>query len=243
MNKSAKIGLLAGLLLVGGAKINNSSTLINTKYNLEELIITPIVTSVNFKKIKQNDSFNIPKFEAVKSQESPKINFHEPESPEPPKYDGSKRLDKKTLDEFINFIYEDIIISEVIDKKFVKSVINKESERYVYAESEVGARGLMQLMPATWKQIEKELDFYKEAFNPNKNIEVGIKYLNWIHDYCEKRYPKWNELPTKNKHILIAAAYNGGINRLRKKDWNINKMPEETRNYVKKIEKDLNRNN
>ena len=71
MNKSAKIGLLAGLLLVGSAKINNSSVLVNTKYNLEELTTIPIVIPINFNKIKQNDSFNIPKFEAVESQESP----------------------------------------------------------------------------------------------------------------------------------------------------------------------------
>jgi len=224
MKKSKKILLLAGLLLVSGAKVNNSGVLVNTKYNLEELITTPIITPLNFNKIKQNDFFEIlKKFEAVESQESLKK--------------------EETLEDYRGSIYENMKVSEIISKKFIKSIINVESKGDEYAESKVGARGLMQLMPATWKQIEKELDFYKEAFNPNKNIEVGIKYLNWIHDYCEKKYPKWNELPTKNKQIIISAAYNGGIGRLRKKDWNINKMPEETRNYVKKIEKDLNRNN
>ena len=39
------------------------------------------------------------------------------------------------------------------------------------------------------------------------------------------------------KLALILAAYNGGITRLRKNGYDINKMPGETRNYVKKVMK------
>ncbi len=163
--------------------------------------------------------------------EIPKVEYQES-----PTYDGSRRLDKQTLDEFINFIYENMKISEVIDREFVKSIIEAESERYVYAKSHMGARGLMQLMPATWSLLEKELDFYEEAFNPLTNLRTGIKYLNQLNnDYFETLYPEWNELPIKNKQSMIAAAYNGGIGRLMRNNWDISKMPEETQLYVRKI--------
>ena len=169
--------------------------------------------------------------------EMPEIKLPKIENQRLTQYDGSRRLDKETLDEFINFIYANIKVLEIVDKKFVKSIIDAESERYVYAKSKVGARGLMQLMPDTWNIMEKESDFYKEAFNPYTNLRAGIKYLNWIDNYCEKNHPKWEELSTKEKSSLIAAAYNGGINRLKKRNWDINKMPEQTRLYVKKIDK------
>lgn len=153
---------------------------------------------------------------------------------------GSGRLDKKTLDEFINSIYKNIKISEVIDKKFIKSIVNTESERHIYAESEVGARGLMQIMPNTWNEIGEESDFYKEAFNPHKNLTKGIKYLDQLNTYCEQSFPGWFELSIKNKQITIAAAYNGGIGRLMRNNWDIDKMPEETRLYVKKVENNFN---
>jgi len=71
MKKSAKITLLAGLLLVSSAKVNNSNVLVNTKYNLEELTTIPIVIPINFKKIEQKNSSDIfPKFEALESQKS-----------------------------------------------------------------------------------------------------------------------------------------------------------------------------
>ncbi|GAI81081.1 unnamed protein product, partial [marine sediment metagenome] len=41
----------------------------------------------------------------------------------------------------------------------------------------------------------------------------------------------------KDKYPIIAAAYNGGIGRLKENNWDISKMPEQTRLYVKKIEK------
>jgi len=212
MKKSTVLGLVVALLVGTATKSNES---INTNYNLEQLIF-------NSEPIK------------IELIDSAKIKL--PEIKESPKYSGSRRLDKETVDEFINFIYKNMKISGVIDKKFVKSIIEAESERYVYAKSKMGARGLMQLIPETWNLLE-ESDYYKEAFNPLENLKVGIKYLNHLNnDYFQKLYPEWKELPTKDKQLMIAAAYNGGIGRLIENNWDINKMPEETQLYVKKIE-------
>ena len=49
----------------------------------------------------------------------------------------------------------------------------------------------------------------------------------------------WAELETSEEVelALVCAAYNGGITRLRKCKYDINCMPKETRNYVKKVMK------
>jgi len=43
--------------------------------------------------------------------------------------------------------------------------------------------------------------------------------------------------PKEHKLALILAAYNGGITRLRKNNYNINRMSSETKQYVRKIMK------
>jgi len=221
MKKIARIGLI-GMLLVGITTASNEVSL-NTKQNLER-ILSIVSTSNPIKKIEPIGF--------------PKIEFPKTKIQKPQEYDGPKRLDEETLNEFINFIYENIKISEVINKKFAKSIINAESERYVYAKSKVGARGLMQLMPDTWNTIGEESNFYTEAFNPHKNLEKGIKYLEKLNNhYCKRNHPQWDELSTKDKQLIIAAAYNGGIGRLMENNWDISKMPPETQSYVKKIEK------
>ncbi len=220
MKKSIKISGLVGILLFGVATPSNEVSLNTTNSNKR----IPIVSTSNL-------------FKDVELANLPEIEFPIRELPESTLNYGPRRLDEKTLNEFINVIYETIKVSNIVDKKLVKSIVYAESERYVYAKSKVGARGLMQLMPNTWNTIEEKSDFDKEAFNPYKNLRAGIKYLDQLNTYCKRSFPKWNELPIKEKHLIIAAAYNGGIGRLMKNNWDISKMPEETRLYVKKIEK------
>lgn len=232
MKKLAKIGLLVGLLLVSGSKVNNSSVLLNPKYNLEELITIPIITPINFNKIKQNDSFNIPKFEAVKSQESPK------------KEETLEDIKTKTLSDIeknIIFIYENHEIPEYITKEFIRSQIWAESSDFPNAEGEAGERGLLQLTLNAWNSVEKNDDFYEKAFDPQKNIEVGIKYHLWINDYCKKKHPNWDKLSNIEKRKFISAAYNAGVGRLKRTNWDLNKIPEITKRYIKKIEGNLER--
>lgn len=217
MKKSTKISLV-GMLLVGVATASNEVSLNAINPNRTP----PIIPNL---------------FKGIKLAELPEIEFPETKIQKQPKYDKTKRLNEKTLDECINFIYASIKVSKIVDKKFVKSIINAESGRYVYAKSNVGARGLMQLMPDTWNIMEPESDFYKEAFNPHKNLRAGIKYLDHLITYCKRSFPDWDKLPAKDKQVIIAAAYNGGIGRLIKNNWDISKMPPETQSYVKKIKR------
>jgi soluble lytic murein transglycosylase len=74
------------------------------------------------------------------------------------------------------------------------------------ALSPAGAKGLMQLMPATAKEetnrAKKSLDYKPSRrlnlFDPHSNLTLGISHLNYLLDYYEGSY------------ILAIAAYNAG---------------------------------
>ncbi len=123
-----------------------------------------------------------------------------------------------------------------LDKYLVYAVICAESGFDNEAESHVGAKGLMQLMPETalWLNDKYELDLNAEnLFDAQTNIRLGCCYLRYLSDKFG------NEIP------LVLAAYNGGEGNVAKwlKDAKYSKdgktlyyIPyEETRNYVKKV--------
>ena len=105
------------------------------------------------------------------------------------------------------------------------------------ANSYVGATGLMQLMPATAKEINRiknlGLSSLEELKNPETNLKLGNHYYKFV----------LNGLNQNN--ILAVAAYNGGIGSISRwkkgleyKDIDefIEKIPyTETRVYVKKV--------
>src|SRR3989442_14489616 len=61
---------------------------------------------------------------------------------------------------------------EGVDPRFIHAVIQQESKYHPKATSHAGARGLMQLMPATAKRFDCS-DTTDEACN----VEAGTKYL------------------------------------------------------------------
>jgi len=64
-----------------------------------------------------------------------------------------------------------------ISPGLVKAVIHAESRFDPHAVSNRGARGLMQLMPATAGELG-----VRDAFNPWQNIEAGTRYLQQLVD-------------------------------------------------------------
>ncbi|HKC49866.1 MAG TPA: lytic transglycosylase domain-containing protein [Myxococcota bacterium] len=103
-----------------------------------------------------------------------------------------------------------------VSAALVKAVIAAESGFDPLAESRRGARGLMQLMPATADQLGVD-----DAYDPWQNIDGGTRYL------CEMidRFP--GELE------LALAAYNAGPETVRQ----FQGVPPyaETRGYVKRV--------
>ena len=103
-----------------------------------------------------------------------------------------------------------------VDPFLIKAVIKAESDFDCYALSGKGAQGLMQLMPATARELR-----VANAFNPEQNIDGGTRYLRKMLDIFEGNI------------ALSLAAYNAGptlVRRLQK----IPRIPETIR-YVKKV--------
>jgi soluble lytic murein transglycosylase-like protein len=75
------------------------------------------------------------------------------------------------------------------------------------AVSPVGAKGLAQFMPNTWKQISKEMG-YRTSITPFYTYEAifaGAYYMRKLRNSWS-----WNR-PQIEKHYLALASYNGGI--------------------------------
>jgi membrane-bound lytic murein transglycosylase F len=66
--------------------------------------------------------------------------------------------------------------SRVADWKWFKAQTRQESAFNPNAVSPVGARGLMQLMPFTSRQIARELGISDMPVNPAVNIHMGVYY-------------------------------------------------------------------
>lgn len=103
-----------------------------------------------------------------------------------------------------------------IDANLIRAVIRVESDFDRYAVSRTGARGLMQLMPETAKELN-----VRDSFNPSQNIHGGTLYLRNLLNMFD------------GDLVLTLAAYNAGPTLVKK----VNRIPRipETRNYVKKV--------
>lgn len=103
-----------------------------------------------------------------------------------------------------------------VSEELIKSVITAESCFKVRARSHKGARGLMQLMPATARRFG-----VSNSYNSHQNIGAGARYLRWLLD----RYQG-------NMHFAL-AGYNAGEGKVDR----YGGIPpyKETREYVRRV--------
>lgn len=145
--------------------------------------------------------------------------------------------------ERLPIVYPDLFEKELQDKAISKSyslaISRQESALDPAVQSHAGARGLMQLMPATAKEMAKRVNSIsysssQDLFKPEVNIALGTSFLNLVYEQFD------------HNRILASAAYNAGPGRvnqwLKQTDKQldviafIESIPfTETRNYVKSV--------
>lgn len=129
-----------------------------------------------------------------------------------------------------------------VERALVLGVIRQESEFYAAARSFANARGLMQLIPGTGRQMARQAKLpwrlSRLTEDPAYNVALGSRYL----DYLLRRFD--------GSYVLAIPAYNAGPGRVsgwvRRSpdprdpkvdliDW-IERIPiSETRNYVERV--------
>ncbi len=119
-------------------------------------------------------------------------------------------------------------------EKLVGEVIRQESGHDPMAKSKKGARGLMQLMPDAWNEVEN-CNYEEYASDPRINMEAGMKYFLALDKFLKENHPRWEELSTGEKRKAILAAYNGGKSRFAEREWDVSGMYRETRKYVEMV--------
>ncbi len=123
-----------------------------------------------------------------------------------------------------------------IDPYLVFAIIRAESKYQTTAESPVGARGLMQIMPETAEWIAQQNNIEDFKLEELHDPEINIKFGSW---YIANLMQEYQELP------LAVAAYNAGRGKvgswIEENIWDGNpeeleKIPfAETREYVRNV--------
>jgi len=120
--------------------------------------------------------------------------------------------------------YDKIIVEAAkkfdVDAALVSAVIKAESDFNAQEISNKGARGLMQLMPATAQRFG-----VYNSFDPIENIYAGTRYLRWLLEKFD------------GNADLAVAAYNAGEGNV----WKYNGVPpfRETVTYINRIARNI----
>ncbi|QQG64655.1 lytic transglycosylase domain-containing protein [Desulfobulbus oligotrophicus] len=123
---------------------------------------------------------------------------------------SSRDLSYQTINAFI----QAAATEHGVDPYLIKAIIKAESNFDPAAVSPKGAQGLMQLMPATARDLQVD-----DPFDPQENITGGTKYLRSLLDNYD------------GDVVLSLAAYNAGPGKVKGRIPNI----IETRIYIAKV--------
>lgn len=124
-----------------------------------------------------------------------------------------------------------------VDESLLLAIARRESSFYSHAASGKHAKGLMQLLPSTAKQMARKIGFRypgnKGLFEPSVNVRLGSAYVRHLMRHYQ------------HNRLLTAAAYNAGPTNVKKwvndgkplpfNIW-VETLPyKETREYVQAI--------
>ncbi len=158
---------------------------------------------------------------------------------------AAQECEKKTGVTLVGYAFpkiEKYMKSDEVEWALVHALVRQESRYDTDAVSSAGARGLMQLMPATAKEVARKAGLSHNqtwlTSKPDYNVTLGTKYLNELLGRYDGNY------------AMALAAYNAGPGRVSKwikeigdpRDPNVNLVNwiemipiYETRNYVQRV--------
>lgn len=104
---------------------------------------------------------------------------------------------------------------------WIREVMRQESGGRASATSRVGAMGLMQVMPGTYRELAQRYNLGPDPYHPYDNLQAGAAYIREMYQLYGSP--------------AFLAAYNAGPRRLEDYLWGSRGLPNETRNYVARI--------
>ena len=127
----------------------------------------------------------------------------------------SRDIEKTASQSEIESIIEKTSYRYNVDPDLTKAVVRAESDFRPGCTSSKGAMGLMQLMPATARELGVE-----NPYDPDENVDGGTRYLKQLLD----RY---------NGDVNLAlSAYNWGMGNVER---NPGQLPQETKTYISRV--------
>ena len=127
-----------------------------------------------------------------------------------------------------------------VDWHWFKAQAIAESGLKPDARNKSGARGIMQIMPRTYREIQDDNPHMKDIHSPRWNIAAGIYYDRVL-------YKRWVSPPPGDERLFFAfGSYNAGYTRIKNTFQKIDPptaswknveshVPSQTRHYVRRI--------
>lgn len=108
-----------------------------------------------------------------------------------------------------------------VPEAWIREVMRQESGGRAHVTSRAGAMGLMQVMPATYRELQARHGLGDDPYHPYDSIMAGTAYIRQMYDLFGSP--------------AFLAAYNAGPGRLEGFLYNRRGLPTETRNYVARV--------
>lgn len=139
---------------------------------------------------------------------------------------SSSRKNSSSYREIAKIIVEESLAADY-DPLFITSLIKSESMFNRRSISPVGARGLMQIMPATGRYVSSIMEVAWEGdhklHDPRYNLRVGISYLKYLEEKFDGDWEK------------VLVAYNWGPGNLKEALRDGSRPPRSCLNYARTI--------
>ena len=150
-------------------------------------------------------------------------------------HEESRPLTEAEIDSYLDDLYNEIRLPKYLDKDYIKALTYAESRWNPVNVSKMGAIGIGQLMPNTLIDYKKYISHEEDIFDPNKNLEITLRHVWEQNNYLRKNFPNWKELSDQEKRDINCLVYNYGITRLEENNWNLDEIPEETKDHIENV--------